>query len=53
MREIGFYWVRMDGHKWEVALWIGRVWTLSGTDASFTDADFAEIDEGRLTRPSP
>jgi len=45
MRQSGYYWVLFDG--WEVALYDkeSKVWYLTGSDNSYKDSDFKQINE--------
>lgn len=51
-RASGFYHVR-TGNGWIVAEWLVNQWWLCADPQSERDCNFAEIDERRITRPSP
>lgn len=47
-RKPGFYWVFYNG-EWVVArFWDDEIWTLSGAEVPFYDAEFDTIDEEQL-----
>lgn len=49
-RQPGFYWVR-DYQWWAIARWHeDGIWQHPGSDGEFTDVDYMEIDERRITR---
>lgn len=50
MREEGYYWVKVKGHKqFTVAYWFDGKWWLPMSSVPWTNSYFEEIDEKRLT----
>lgn len=56
MRQQGCYWVKIQGYDtnpvWGIGEWENNEWTLNGRSTSYSDADFMEIDERPITRPT-
>lgn len=54
MREPGYYWVRLKNAKYltefEVGYWGLSGWALTGLFHKYSDSDFQEIDERRITQ---
>lgn len=52
MRQEGFYWIRFEGHDWEISSWDGDEWWQSGSEmpSSYTPFKIEEIDERRIER---
>lgn len=50
-RRCGFYHVRVD-HSWSIAYWSHNKWYRMGFRSAFSDRDFDEVLEERITQPS-
>ena len=49
MREIGWYWVKLDDY-YEIGYWNKVFWTLTDSENHFEDNYFDEIDEKQIKR---
>lgn len=50
-RASGFYWIKLKGHRWVIAEWLGEAWLVPRISEQVQDDLVAEIIERRLMTP--
>ncbi len=47
-RESGYYWVKRSDGEWSIAFWNNYLGVWQQFEWTYSDSDYAEIDEQRL-----